>query len=282
MKDCKRVLNFSMISLRDTLKNVTLYAFLLVILCVLLYLFGGVRKHLVENGDRMNLWEIYIWFLSTRQSQLIYFLSILFLVGKIMNYHPGMSYYLLRMTRHSWISSQIYLVFFNVLGFNIFLLLCFCLVCGGQVTLAGEWSQASMKASQFSVEIIGMRPVVSVSFGLLQHNPNLIGGLTFLLSLLIGNFTGLIMLLFYLKNRPVYGGICVLGLWFLDIIIEAETYLRFLRYMSPYGLSRVTRSSLNYGDTSVLYAALFLLCADLLLSKLVCYASYDIDFVKME
>lgn len=127
-----------------------------------------------------------------------------------------------------------------------------------------------------------MRPVVSVSFGLLQHNPNLIGGLTFLLSLLIGNFTGLIMLLFYLKNRPVYGGICVLGLWFLDIIIEAETYLRFLRYMSPYGLSRVTRSSLNYGDTSVLYAALFLLCADLLLSKLVCYASYDIDFVKME
>ena len=78
MKDCKRVLNFSMISLRDTLKNVTLYAFLLVILCVLLYLFGGVRKYLVENGDRMNLWEIYIWFLSTRQSQLIYFLSILF------------------------------------------------------------------------------------------------------------------------------------------------------------------------------------------------------------
>ena len=282
MKDFKEALHYSMVLLRDELKNITLYAFLMVVLCVLLYLFGGVRGYLLENGERMNLWEIYIWFLSTRQSQLIYLLGILFLVGRIMNYHPGMSYYLLRMSRHSWISSQIWLMLFNVLAFNIFLLLCFFLACGGQVTLVGEWSQASLRASQFSVDIIGMKPVIGVSFGLLQHDPNGIGALTFLLSLLIGNFTGSFMLLFYLKKQPAYGGIGILGFWFLDIIIESETYLRFLRYVSPYGLSRVARSSLNYGDTSVLYAVLFLLCMNLLLSKWACYASYHIDFDKME
>ena len=150
------------------------------------------------------------------------------------------------------------------------------------MTAAGKWSRAAVTAVQFSVEELGMRPVVEAPFGLLQSNPNAAGGLAFALAVLIGMFTGLLMMLFYMNHRPGYGVMLLFLLWFLDIIIEAEGFMSILEYMSPFGLSRVSRLSINYGRPLSVYALLFLTCLTAILSQLLTRFSESIDFIKLE
>lgn len=282
MKGFKAAVNFTRVSVRDAYGNITLYVFLCVVFFVIQFLFGGAGDWLRANGSRMNLWELYIWFMSTRQSQVIYLLGVIFLAGQAMNFHSESAYYLLRMDRAAWAFSRALLLLVHVVALNVFFLASFCIVCKGMVTIEGAWSEAAMTAARFSVEELGMRPVVSMPFGLLQSNPNAAGGLAFALAVLIGMFTGLLLMLFYMNNRPGYGIMLLFLLWFLDIVIESEAFMTVLEYMSPFGLSRLSRLSINYGRPLVLYAVLFLGCLTGLLSQLLIRFSESIDFIKLE
>jgi hypothetical protein len=138
-----------------------------------------------------------------------------------------------------------------------------------------------MTASQFYVEKVGMRTLVYIPTGVLRTNPNMAGTIQFLLSVLAGMFSGMLLLVFSLANRAAYGVSIIFGIWYLDILISEEPILGILEYASPYGLARIGRSTLNYGFFSTNYAlmGLALMCAVMMeMSMIRCEKT---DFVKI-
>ena len=293
MKEFRTAVRFSLLSVRDELGKVSFYVFLGILFVTIQLYFSGVAGYLRENSGRMNIWELYIWFLSSRNSQIIYFLGVIFLAGQVIHFQSETAYYLIRTTRFAWTLSRILSLFFLIAGLQLFLLLCFAAACGGRVTLTGSWSEAAETAMKQSVSSIGVHDIVWANKAMLPYNPNKMGWTSAALAVLSGLFTGLILMLCYMKRRPAYGVAVVLFLWWFDHYVEFDVLapLEFfegryvdhpLAYVTPYGLSRIYRLSPLVGSISLPYALAFLAGWGLILALLILRAGEKIDFVKLE
>lgn len=282
MKEYKTGLLYSVLLWKEETRKVYLYLLLGLLFSLIQFCYPGVADYLRENGQRQNIWELYVWFMSTRQSQTFYLMAVIVLACQSLSIHAGTAFFLIRMSRKSWITGQLLNLFYNIIGLNLLCLL-FCLWAdGGCLMWGGSWSDMSFIASQTGGASFGIRELISVPFGVLSYNPWFIGGITFILSVLIGMLTGILMLIFTLKERQAYGAMLLLSLWFLDILAFAEPYLRILRYVLPFGLSRMSRLSLDGGGLSVRYALLFLFLSCLLLIELGIKVCQHVDYAKLE
>jgi hypothetical protein len=282
MKEYKTILRFSFLSIKEELRSVNIYIFLVIIFFVIQFCFSGVGAYLNHNNDSMNIFELYIWFMTTSNSQIIYLIGIFFLARGVVFFNLGSAYYLLRTNKKTWIASQMVYIFFIVAAYNLFLILSLCIACGTSLNLSNNWSNAAITACQFGADAIRIKPIVSAPFRILQCNPNFIGLVTFLLSLLIGTCVGIVIIYFTIKNRVVYGIFSIFGVWFLDLLIENNPSFKNGTYVSPFGLSRVARLSLNSAGPSLWYAIVFNLCLIIILIQVLMEISKKIDFVKLE
>lgn len=292
MKEFRSAVRCAFFSTRDELGKVGFYVFLGILFVTIQFYFSGAANYLQENSGQMNVWELYIWFMSSRYAQIIYFLGVIFLTGQVIHFQSETPYYLIRTTRLAWILSRIFSLFLLISGLQIFFLLCFAVACGGRVTFSGVWSEAAKTAMKESVTRIGVDSIVSAKEELLPFNPNSMGWNSAVLAILTGLFTGLILMFFYMKRRPAYGIGILLFLWWFDHYVEYDVlrplaafegiYVEHpLAYITPYGLSRIYRLSPLWGNVSLSYALAFITGWVLILVLLILKAGEDIDFVKL-
>lgn len=282
MKDCKTAGRYAVSAVKEELRKANIYIFMIVIYFILQFCFSGVHEYLNQEQECMNLFELYIAFMSTRNSQVMYLIGILILTCGSVFFSSGSSYYLIRSSKKVWIAGQILYMLILSTSYNLFLLICLILSCGGHVTIADEWSHAAMMACQFSPEVIGIRPIVTFSYNILNCSPVLTGILSFLLSVLTGINTGIIMTYFQIRNKTIYGTTIILLLWYFDVLVENMGFLSGLEYISLYGLSRIYRSAWGSGSHSVRYAFCFIFCTMLLLTWIELKNADRIDFMKLE
>lgn len=282
MKEFKIPFRYAVLSIKNEMKSVNAYLLIIIIFLIIEYCFMGVSDYLRINMDYMNVFELYTFFLSNRTSQIIYIIGIMFLSCGILFYSNGASYYLIRASRKKWIWGQsIYLVGI-VVFFNMFIFLSLCISTGGNITFSNEWSNASVLASQFSVLNIGIKPIISISYKLLQISPVFAGIITFILSTLIGVVTGLIMICSNVGNKNVFGIAGILVLWFFDILIENESIFFKIEKFSPFGISRIS-TVLELGTEPMIIYSIIYLCIIIAIEIYILMNLVEkIDFVKLE
>ncbi len=281
MTECKTAFRCGKISIQEQFKSGNIYILLFLVYCIIWYTYSGVSKSLYQTRDCVNIWELYIWFLSSRFSQLLYIIMILCFGYQAISIQCGNTYTIFRSNKKAWVLGRVLHLLFNVILLNLVILFSTWSICGWRIGISGEWSKAAMTASQFYVEKVGMRTLVYIPTGVLRTNPNMAGTIQFLLSVLAGMFSGMLLLVFSLANRAAYGVSIIFGIWYLDILISEEPILGILEYASPYGLARIGRSTLNYGFFSTNYAlmGLALMCAVMMeMSMILCEKT---DFVKI-
>ena len=116
MKGFRTAFHYSRITLRDSLHNISTYVTLVSLFLVVQYYCPGISRYLAENGERLNLWELYIWSMSTRQSQLLYLAGVIGLTCQVVRLHGGTAFYLARMKRRIWVRAQLLTLVFHILG----------------------------------------------------------------------------------------------------------------------------------------------------------------------
>ena len=234
MKAFKNMKRYVCSIYKSSLSNISVYVVLLTLFLVVQYCCPGIGRYLKETGDRANLWELYIWSMSTRQSQLIYLVGVIGMACQVVGWHGGMDLHLIRMDRHRWIRSQAWTLFFHVIGVNVFMILCSVIACKGQITFRGEWSSASFIAAQYRYSgVIGLREIFFVSHNLLRFDPNVLGLISFALASLLGISMGLIMMIFMLLKKTIFGGMVIVLLWFMDVLAKGIPAFGFLQYILP-------------------------------------------------
>lgn len=282
MKEFKNIILLTRNSLSNMSRSILFYFVLGGMFLIIQFLCPNVGTYLKETDGSMNLFEIYIWFMARRTSQVIYLLGLIFLLGVTTFFHSGVSYCLIRTNRKNWVLSQILYLIVLVVVFNIFLIISFVVACHGAVNLCGQWSDAAFMAVQYWTEEIGIISVIGADYGFLKHNPNFLGGMSFVLEVLIGTITGLILYIFQMKGKMPYGITVVSVLWFLEVMLERYVWLPWLAYLTPYRLSRLGQLSLNFEGPSVIYAICYLILFILILETILTRISKTIDFKNME
>lgn len=283
MRDYKTVMRFSRIAWMEVLRSMTFWFTLGIVFLVILYLCGTIGESIRSYGERMNLFELYIWFLTARFSRIIYLAGMLILLCGITFFHKGASYYLLRVNRKIWVSSQIVFLIAVVVFYNVIILCALWCGCRGLISFQGEWSTTAFMACQFGEAEVGLGMAFVAYPNLLAYNPNYLGLITLILSILNSLWVGLVMLVFQSKGKVIYGIIVVIGLWYAEIMMLVENFTHpILPYLTPFRLSMISLIGIGGAGPSVLYAIvyhiLFLFALGILLNRL----SKQVDFLKME
>lgn len=282
MKAYKVIPRFSVLSIERQMKNAVFYVVLLVTLFVVQIVCYGVGDYLYETSDKMNIFEIYIWMMSSRGSQLLYLLGLLFCVYGCEFFRNSAPYFMIRMNRKIWIISNVLYLLLIVLGYNIYLIFCLGVACKGAVTISGVWSDAAHVAGQIWVEEIGIRAIMGVNYHMLSYNPNIIGLLSVALSVCIGLFVGMFLLLFMLIQKPVWGisGVCLF--WFLDMLLIGRWGVTILQNFSPFAMSRVGNIGLWSAGSSLVHTFTYFVIILFVMSVLLKKVVRQMDFLKME
>lgn len=259
-----------------------LYLVLLLTFFWIQYNLSGLAGYLVSSKGRMHVFELYVHCLSSWSSQIFYMLGILAVSCGSLFYSNGGAYYLLRGNRRRWALGQVLYLLIMTAGYNLFLLFSFCFSTGWHLTLANKWSRASVLAEQFGMRIIGCQNVSGISYSVMQMPPVSAGLLTFLLSMLVGMTAGMVMICFGIRGKGAFGAAVILTVWWSNLLIEDISYFSKARYLSPAGLSSISRLLSLNGSAAIAYAVMFF-CILIAIELFVLLGSVEkIDLMKLE
>lgn len=282
MKGFRVSFRYGALSVKNELRGINLYVIAIVVFVIIQYCFSGVSGYLADNMDQMNLFELYAYFLSSQGAQTIYLIGVMAFSCGILFYTHGAAYYLIRANRRRWALGQGFYLLFMVAVYNLFLLFSLCCSTGGHLTLRNEWSFASMVASQFMPHSIGVEDIIYVSSKWQQVSPLFAGIVTFLLSVLVGMLTGIIMICCSLRNKSAFGVAIILILWFADYLIDGIAAFSKAKYLSPFGISRTSRLLEWGGGSAVIYGVVFLSILVVIGMYVLLESVEKIDFLKLE
>lgn len=282
MKGFRCALRYGRLSIKSELRSVNLYLVLIVAFFWIQYNLSGLSGYLAENGGQMHVFEMYVHFLTTRRSQIVYLVGIMALACGSLFYSGGAAYYLIRGNRRRWAIGQAVYLLFVTAGYNLFLLFSFCCATGWHLTLTNKWSTASILMEQFGARLTGCRDVFDVYRRVTELSPLSAGLLTFLLSMLAGMAAGMIMVCFGLRNKGVFGAAVITVVWWADILIEDNPLFSKAKYLSLFGLSRLGKLLSVNGGPGIIYSVIFF-CVLIAIAFIVLLESAEkIDFMKLE
>ncbi len=282
MKGFRRPFRYGSLSIQNEFRQVHLYLIVLVTFAVIQYCIGGVAGYLAKSADQMHVFELYIYFMTTRFSQILYLMGIIALSCGTLFYSHGAAYYLVRGSRKSWAMGQCVYLLVMVVCYNLFLLTSLCLSTGGHLTLANQWSETIYLANQFNFSGMGMIPLLQSSDSILLMSPAAAGLLTFLLSVLVGMATGMVVICCGLRAKGIYG-VAIIGItWFADYLIEDSSIASTLRLISPYGVSKLGWLLQRGGILGILYGIVFFCILIAIEFYILLGSAEKIDFVKLE
>ena len=169
-----------------------------------------------------------------------------------------------------------------VVCYNLFLMITLCLSTGGRLTLANQWSEASFLAEQFAAPSIGIMPLIDVYYSILLMSPAAAGLVTFLLSVLVGMATGMVVICCGMRAKGIFG-VAIIGItWFADYLIEDSSIASTLRLASPYGVSKLGWLLSRGGSLGILYGIVFFCILIAIEFYILLGSAEKIDFVKLE
>lgn len=282
MKGFRKPFRYGGLSIQNEFRQIHLYLVVLITFVIIQYCIGGVADYLAQSADRMHVLELYIHFMTTRYSQMIYLLGIIAFSCGTLFYSHGAAYYLIRGSRRSWALGQCAYLLVMVVCYNLFLLFSLCLSTGGHLTLANQWSEASFVAEQFHCTSIGMIYLIDVYYSILLMSPAAAGLVTFLLSVLVGMATGMVVICCGMRAKGIFG-VAIIGItWFADYLVEDSSIASTLRLASPFGVSKLGWLLSRGGSLGILYGIVFF-CILIAIEFYVLLGSAEkVDFVKLE
>lgn len=281
MKEFREAMRYAFLALKSELTSPKWLVTGICIFCFIQYCFGGISAYLSSQGERMNLFELYNIFMADRSSQMIYIAGLLLLsCGVSFFKNTGVSCFLIRGGRNSWIQGQILYTFLIVLLYNLFLFTALGFSCGWMLTISDRWSEAAFIGCQFGVTAINMEPITSIPYAFLELSPTCLGLLTFFLQIGAGMVLELVLVYANAVNRNVFGVAAILILWFASAYIDDNLYSTVTIYLSPFSLSRISNLDVAGASVSILYAAgFFIFIAAAMIFMLGC-AVNRIDFTR--
>ena len=264
MKGFRRPFRYGSLSIQNEFRQVHLYLIVLVTFAVIQYCIGGVAGYLAKSADQMHVFELYIYFMTTRFSQILYLMGIIALSCGTLFYSHGAAYYLVRGSRKSWAMGQCVYLLVMVVCYNLFLLTSLCLSTGGHLTLANQWSETIYLANQFNFSGMGMIPLLQSSDSILLMA------------------TGMVVICCGLRAKGIYG-VAIIGItWFADYLIEDSSIASTLRLISPYGVSKLGWLLQRGGILGILYGIVFFCILIAIEFYILLGSAEKIDFVKLE
>lgn len=250
------------LSLKYEFLNPVLYFFLIIVLCYLIYTFGGISAWLSQHEDKLNIFELSTFFGAGYFTGMIYKIGIGLFACGIFFFHPGSSYSLIRMNKRLWVKSQICYVFCIVLIINFFIFVILLLTSGGNVTLDNSWSDAAYTSLSKGPYEVGIEGVNMNYPDMFVYNPNLVGGFNILLMIFEGMTEGLLFVLLSLRKKTIYAVAFVFGGYYIDYVLISELYkinpiVKMWSRISPFRVYSITESTLNMGSNSIVYSVLY-------------------------
>ena len=280
MKESKKAIRYAGYTLGREKYNSGLYLTLFLGAALMVYVYRGYGKWLLEAGEAVNLWEPYLWFQSSRTSQIPFLLISVYLGYQSVNAAHNQCYAIVRMSRSGWAVSRMIHLAGMILLCNVILLISTWLACAGRIYIQNKWSSSAVMAAQYGIDAVGGVPIVWVDYGVMGGAPWLAGLWAFALSNLAGLFTGFLLMLFTVSRKFAWGMALFGILWYVGIFIDSEPFFAPLHRVSPYDLARVTETALGYGSLSVLYSALFLIFLCVILGAALILICGKVDFGK--
>ncbi len=280
MKELNYALRYGVLSARRELCSINLYLVLLMAFFWIQSNLAGLSGYLADSKGRMNIFELYVHFLSGRSSQIVYLLGILAVSCGTLFYSGGAAYYLIRGNRRRWVLGQAVYLLIATAGYNLFLLFSFCFSTGGRLTLANEWSMASVLAEQFGTRVIGCEGF-RVYRTVTEMSPVSAGLLTFLLSMLVGMALGMIMICLGMHRKGIPGIVLIVVAWWADILIENTPGFSQAGYLSPFALSRLS-SLMSLKAATIAYATVFFCIIIAIAFAVLLKSAQKVDFMKLE
>ena len=281
MKDFKQVFRFSSIYVKDSFRSASLYLVWIIVFFIIQFVCADLGKYLHSAGDRMNIFEVYILFQRIIGPYNIFIIGVLILILATTFNQSGLTFSLLRINRKKWIGSQLLHIFAMVFSLNVFFLISCIITCKGAVTLSGTWSDAALIASQLWVEDIGILSVLKMEYAFLRYDPNMLGGVVFLLQTLLGMVAGIILLIFRTRNKLVLGVLVTCLLWFGDWMLTRVPQL-WVQYLLPFHMACPGNLRVNNAGPSLGYAIVYFTILLVVLIGILFKLSRQIEFLKME
>lgn len=251
VKDYKGAVRYGLQTIRREWKSSTLWLIFFFLGFFVVTVFGGYGDYLKYYGVRTHVLEPFIWFMDSQSCRLFYVLSCV-VIGYMAIHNTEIdSYYLVRMDRGKWMFSRI----FHLVGMTcllmIFLVFMLSVSAGFRIYFTGRWSEAMMVGAQYGNRAIGIEPIPNISYALSRSNVWTIGLTVWCMTMLEGIFAGMIVMVFTLYRKSVYGMAAVGIMWYSSFFDIARFFRWNFFQMLPQYMATVSHTLLGGGMVPV-------------------------------
>lgn len=243
----KKGLHYTSTTLKRGWGEGTLFLIFFLLASLIYYIFQGYGTYLLEVGEKTQLWEIYIWFMSGAGGRVSYLVVCICLGYQSVHSSYGDYFSLIRMDRRQWMISRVFHLIGMVVFCNLLVLLTGVIACRGQVTLENQWSPSLMRGAQYGLNALQIKRVVSISYYISSETPWTVGMAAMGLSMLEGIAIGSAILCAELAGVLIWGAAAIAVLYYLNYLDTFRVYYGNLFFINPFYLSNIYYTSLNSG-----------------------------------
>jgi len=253
------------------------YIALLIVFWGLNICYGSVRASLVEKGQTIQIFELFIFALTNRLPQWIIVFGLVLLVCDAPFFHAGLELYIIRSSRGRWLIGQILFYLIMVLGYLTSVASMMLLLLHGQINLTNEWSDIIVLTCQIqSGALLNIQTIMNFPMNIITSGlPYTMFGLTYIYSTLLLFLFCLICLVCNISLRIGFGCFTVAALLVWRIVLETVGDARFLHYISPCNLASIGDKAISLPN--ICYTVAFFLCVCALLCLYAYHITQKID-----
>ena len=246
------------------------YIALLVVFLGMELCFGGVRASLAENGQTIQIFELFIFALTNRLQQWIIVFGLMLLVCDAPFFQPGLELYITRSSRGRWLIGQVLFYLVLALGYLITIFSMMLLLLHGQVNLTNKWSDIIVLSCQTqSGALLNTQTIMNFPMNIIMSGlPYAMFGLTCIYSILLLFLLCMICMMCNIYFRIGFGCFAMVALLVWRLILETAGGPKFLHYISPCNLASIGDKAINLPN--ILYTLAFFICMCAILC-LYCY-----------
>ncbi len=259
----KKGMHYTAATLKRGWGDGTFFLIFFLLASLIYYIYQGYGTYLLEQEEKTQLWEPYIWFMGGAGGRVSYLIVSVCLGYQSVRSSYGDYFSLIRMDRKQWIISRILHLVSMVIFVNLLILIVSVLACRGQVTVENQWSPLLMQGAQYGVKALGIKRVVSISYYVSGYSPWIVGMATAGLSVLEGIAIGSMILCAELLGVVTWGAAAVIMLYYVSYLDSYSVFGKNLFIVNPFYLSDIYDTSLNTGwvpiGTAFLYLGIYCL-----------------------
>ncbi len=280
-KDVKNTFRYAKCALFSELYNTRTFFIYIVLFVFLFDSLHGITQVLRAKEYTVNIFEMYISAWNTLSSKTILIIILMFLLSIKFFFEPGVSYYLVRSNKKSWLFSQYICIVMIVLFYNISIILISAIVCEGMVNFSDSWSGLSL------ISGINMTNLSYIEYirGLEVFSPNFVGLVTLALNVVEGIVIGFIMVYCMMVRKQwmafLIVNMCYLAEYVCGTIIGKMSIIDIVwRYVCPIRTFLPEYRISGEASVSIGYSITYFIILIISLYAVTKYTINKVDFMK--